>query len=274
MVFTFIKEMIGALKEGIDEAKTEMAQEQAAKEQEKERLNASLAERFASLTVKEIFYTALGAPYRKLFVGDSAYDLSCMDVPEEKKRELAEYIKRDFSVFDKDSLTATANSTLANVYATLLFSKVSINDKNTEKYSRFLALLENAETISAEDVSLIREELVAQLSDTENGLIDEKSRATIVLWMSRLSYMTGASVGLGFINKDEGFDLLKPVAEVGVTLIKDWRHFGALFIEGEKQDGTNNMVGRKVLSMQVNKLFEDPTSPWLTQPWPQSISAL
>jgi hypothetical protein len=274
MVFKFFKEMLGAFKEGIDEAKAEHAEEQAAEKQLKEQLDATQAENFASLTPKEIFYTALGAPYRKLFVGDSAYDLSCMDVPEGKKRELAEYINRDFSVFDKNSLVARAMSTQATLYSTLLFSKVSITDENAEKYARFLPILENLEAVSAEELSLIRNEFVLQLTNAEHDLVDDKSRALIALWMSRLSYMTTSSVGLGFISKTEAFDLLQPFVEVGVKQIKDWRTLGALFIEGEKQDSSNNMVGRKILSMQVNKLLEDSSSPWLTQPWPENISTL
>lgn len=176
MVFKFFKEMIGALKEGIDEAKTELAQEQAAKELLKEQLDAARAENLAALTAKEIFYTALGAPYRRLFVSDSAYDLFCMEVPEEKKRELAEYINRDFGVFDKDSLVATAMSTQATLYSILLFSKVSITDENAEKYTHFLSLLENPDTVSAADLSLIREEFVLKLSSMEHELVDEKSR--------------------------------------------------------------------------------------------------
>ena len=278
MVFKFFKEIIGAVKEGIDEAKQEVAQEQA-EEQEKEQFeHEKQFKHIKALPQKEVFFTALGAPYRRLFVADIPYYLSAMDLPADKKEELAQLIARDFDVTDKTSLMRMAKTTQTHLYAAIFLQNTDVKVMSDEELLAFNSLLPflselDAESITEKHLSFARQLFLEKFASLKFNL-PEDSKSLVALWMSRFSYAASVSVGLGYLSIQEAYSLFEPIVEVGLTQISDWQAFGALFVKGEKQDGTNNVLGRKVLSMQVDQLFKQPLSPWLVQVWPQKLTDL
>ena len=278
MVFKFFKEIVGAIKEGIDEAKQEVAQEEA-EERAKEQLeHENQLEQVKSLPQKEVFFTALGAPYRRLFVADTSYYLSAMDVPADKKEELARLIARDFDVMDKASLMQMAKKTQTHLYAAIFLQNTDVKGMNDEELLAFNDLLPflselAAESITEKHLSFARQLFLDKFASL-NFNLPEDSKSLVALWMSRFSYAASVSVGLGYLSIQEAYGLFEPIVEVGLTQITDWQAFGELFIKGEKQDGTNNVLGRKALSMQVDQLLEQPLSPWLVQAWPQKLTDL
>ena len=208
MVFKFLKELVEAAKEGVAEARDEAAQEAAAEERQK---SAEFAEQHQELMTEDhradFHYTSFGAPYRRVFVGDSLPDLVGFQIPEAKKADVAELIERDFEVTDRDSLEALASG-------------------------------------------------VTGVTNTAGN------QDLLALWTSRLSWATAASAGLGYITRDEAIAILSEHIDPAKKHFTDWKAFGDAFVRGDKIDGSNNVLGRKVLSAQIGLLKSLDNSPW------------
>lgn len=90
--------------------------------------------------------------------------------------------------------------------------------------------------------------------------------AALALCTCRMAYMASAAVGLGYVTREQALELVQAPLELCARRIDGWAAYGALYLEGEKQDGTNNLLGRKVMASQVNRLQEEfwPHVPWGT----------
>jgi hypothetical protein len=301
MPFKFFKEIIQSVKEGVAEAKAEMAEEKAAEAVKKE-LNAA---RFDEIDPNEKFLTALGAPFRRIFVSDEDFYLCSISVPDEKKEEAGKYLLRDFDVDDRNSLLKMSITAQASVFGLLamrlaeqgfdapflplaqVIRELNAGNANIARWDSLLdqiatvgdflerikGFIENADASRIDEWNSFRATIEAFLINEADAL-DESALATIALWMSRLSYASILSAGLGHVDKDEAFSLLRPIVKVGLTRIDSWERMATLFLAGEKQDGTNNMVGRKLISMMVDRLRDPKGGIWATLNWPRSLDAL
>ncbi|KAA5531744.1 hypothetical protein [Paenimyroides baculatum] len=119
----FFKELFGSIKEGIAEgvaeANQEMVQEKEQENKLKETENSENKKAINELSFDERFGTALGAPFRAAIFGDWFTVFSSNDDDgtqpiylykfenypklEKHKAELAKFIKRDFSIVDKQT---------------------------------------------------------------------------------------------------------------------------------------------------------------------------
>lgn len=107
-----------------------MARGKAAKE-------ASEAIRVAQLRdlpYSEALHTALGGPYRSVFVRERAFDLSATALADAQRSEIAKLIARDFNVTDRDSLIAHAVRLQALVYSMLLLEKLDIPNMTESEF--------------------------------------------------------------------------------------------------------------------------------------------
>jgi hypothetical protein len=108
-VFGFLKELVAAAKEGVDEAKTEAAEEKAANAErsrvERAARATELAGQVAATSAEEIFAVALGAVYRETFLGELAAAaeqdrtpayLYLSALPPEEVESIRKLLRRDF----------------------------------------------------------------------------------------------------------------------------------------------------------------------------------
>lgn len=113
VMFKFFKELVDSAKEGLAEAKAELAEEAAAEQAGKaaalQAANAPLLARLAAAPPAEVFAVALAAPYRQVFLRElgtarleerPAVYLRCTDIPEKETGDWKKLLERDFSVTD------------------------------------------------------------------------------------------------------------------------------------------------------------------------------
>lgn len=103
-MFGFFKTITDAIKEGVQEAKEELAAEQAQELESKKTVMATYPKRSAS----EQFWVALGAPYREIYIGDlneseaevreAIYLVSPLLREEKQAQEVKELLVRDFNI--------------------------------------------------------------------------------------------------------------------------------------------------------------------------------
>lgn len=299
MVFGFFKELLDSAKEGIAEAKAESAAEAAVKKTELEATESVnrdfFLKKFEVLSDQEKFYTALGAPYRETFIGDlsnaksqqrPAYYLYAMDVPEGEKKDIAKLIDRDFSVVDRASLQKMAALMELSVYIlghpdlpSYLMRKLNISfetDLSADDNARLEAAFDHVYSSLDHDYPALMKLLTNFRTETQGLGTDfpDDKLGLLALWMSRLSYMTSCSVALGYLSHPEALAMLSNIIDVGLIKIRSWKQFGELFVVGDKQDGSNNVLGRKFLAGKIEKLLSESNSPWVEFAWPINQLAL
>lgn len=113
-MFKVLKELMGAWREGIAEAKTELAQEAEDKGAKKLRAQNELSATLETIPLYEQFVTALGAPYRQTYTRElsaakrderpAIYLRSFVLGPDEKPETWNGLLDRDFSITDESSL--------------------------------------------------------------------------------------------------------------------------------------------------------------------------
>ena len=248
-MFKFIKELISSVKEGIDEAKEEIKEENLAEQKNTFIDNEENVKEIEKLSYTEKFGTALCAPFRTVFFGDwfslfksekedltmplHLYKFGKYPQLEEKSKELSNLLKRDFAIVDRES-------SLKMLKAFFDLAHIDIN-----------------ETI---------------LVTTENAIVDKsmwdmsKTGASTLL-SSVSSHIITASTDIGFLDKEEAIELLKRIIDYTKENNSSWENYADNFIIGEKNVGLNNSIGRKVLSKYINYLKEKKGSPWNNIMW-------
>lgn len=86
---------------------------------------------------------------------------------------------------------------------------------------------------------------------------NDADRAILALRVCRIAYMVSAAAGLRYITRDRALALLAPVATRCADSIDGWTAYAALYLEGEKLDGTNHALGRKLMATQVARVQEE-----------------
>jgi hypothetical protein len=144
MVFRAFKGMIAAIKEGVAEAKAELASEKLADEAlQKEQFDA-----IWSQPADETFAVALGAPHRWIFIGETAYDLCACEIAVDKKSKIAKLLIRDFAA-DNDLTVIGAVLTLETThYATALLSRLAANTEDRTNKAEAAAAVAEVERLS------------------------------------------------------------------------------------------------------------------------------
>ncbi len=247
--------MIDAVKEWMDEWENELLEEEnQAKEQA-----ALLAEKLKSLSMEEVYITILWAPYRELFIPDltrahiderPAYRLCTTDISEDKREEAKKLIERDFDVSDAESFESEFFHIQTSIRSLLL-------SKNEDAMS----LLSNDNfSFSPEEARILEKLVLDNLSESKTNLW------LLSMRLSRLSYMTSTSVWLWYVSLSDVQNELITTIKIVYPLIKDWNEYGQSIIVWEKEDGTNNIVGRKLIANEVKNLLQDKNSPWLLYP--------
>jgi hypothetical protein len=261
-MFKFFKEIMA-------EAKQELAEEKAAKEQADQEIQAQND----ALSDKEKFAIALGAPYRRLFITDEPAYYVSYAIPDDKKKEAAKYLERDFGVQDRDSLLTMLVQTESAVLLSLCAQGIE-EESDADTLVAFLdelqPFVQHAAARHYTDWTERRQKMEDFLASLPLITINEDARGLMALWMARFSYANIGSVGLGYIHAEEAQKLIEPLIRIGTQHIKSWEDYGALFKIGDKVDGSNTGLGRKVLASGVDGLVSKEDSIWKAIAWPSA----
>lgn len=267
MAFGFFKELKDALMEGVAEAREELAQEAAKEEEAKAALTRTLNEKTAQLPPEEIFVVLLGAPLREVFVDDAArakwdnrkpyYSLS-MEVHEDCLEEMAGYLKRDFDVEDRATLCECFSE--AEVCIALLVLDKTPDDA---PFSRGEAC---SETLDADEAR----GALRRMKDLDSKAL-MPSKPLLALWMVRLSYLATVSAALGYIDRETVYDWMSDIVSLGFPLFDSWEDYAESYRQGEKDDGTNTILGCTFINKKTDWLLKAPESPWSIYPWPKEL---
>jgi hypothetical protein len=281
-LFSFIKEIKEAWQEGLAEAREELAAEDAqarGAEEAKKALAKELAEKYSVLDPEEIFEISLGAPLRETFVTDlsdareeerPAWYLACTDLPDAKKDALAKYVKRDFNVEDEYSFWFALRIMQISLRLSILDKSVSGAEQDRPE-ALLQDLVDDAHALSRGELKeKVREDarFLSKIPLTPSSCDFAARKDSIASSTARISYLCPMAAGLGYIPPEEARICIMPAAALIMPLFDSWSAFAASYLEGEKDDGVNTMLGRKFLQRTMRALLEDPASPWVTHPWP------
>lgn len=82
-------------------------------------------------------------------------------------------------------------------------------------------------------------------------------------------YILTAGIDVGYVAWE---DVQPAIIKLVETITKQsgthsWEQFAKRFLEGEKEAGINNVLGRKVMQSRVKWLLSDEESPWINLKW-------
>ena len=241
-MFKFIKELlIDPIKEGIAEAKEELA----AEAQEEELKQAKIAEEIAFTDHNEKLALSFAAPFRAValeeYVSLFSYDeedgeekklvlkLYKLGVLEEKETSaLAKLLERDFEIKER-----------ADVPIALFAFNAAFSGKRPEDLDK---------AVDIED-----------FIDEFNYIEDKAHKA---LSLSVCSYIITSSIDIGYYQKEELLPVFDTFLEKAGCSFANWQDFGLMFLLGDQTSGLNNFIGHKILKNVVDRLSKDPGSPW------------
>lgn len=250
-MFKFFREIIDSVKEGLDEAKIEVEQENIMKEAEEKDRTISQIE---AIPYAEKIGVALGAHFRvvifgdwfTLFKEDSDQDLYPIhlytfgDYPKLKqyKSQLQQGIKRDFHIRDQASCLSVL---------TMFFDIAGISKTGT--------LLEG---LKNEDIHLM---------ESTKKMWDISKQGVAALLSSVLSHIVTAATDVGYIEKKEALGILNEVVSYAKNNYKSWDDFNNQFFIGESHVGLNHRAGKSILTKYSSYLMKKKGSPWNNIAW-------
>lgn len=245
-MFKFFKELLSAAKEGVREAKEELAQEAELDKAKKQQINDK--HMLKDISYEEQFGTALGAAFRVIVFGDwftvfgsagddrtypvHLYQFGTYPKQAEYRNELVKLLNRDFAIADTESCLQ-----LLAAYFNLLGMKTGGT------------VLEGRE------------------DQIDNGNWDISKPGVDALVITVSSHITTAATDVGYLQKSAALDILKNLSSYARLHFKDWHTFSEKFLEGEHYVGLNNKIGKSYLKRYIGYLREKIGSPWNNIDW-------
>ncbi len=255
-MFKFLKEiLIDPIKDGIAEAKQELADEEIkAQETTEEKSLATQKQQIETIPYEEKFYLAIAAPFRvtvfqdwfSVFKNNTDYDDhyplhlytfgDARVITQQNKNDLSDVLKRDFNITDRDSALKTVAAFL---------KPFSICNKLTEYQSNdFEDMKKSLELLSRYDM-----------------------QSTQAVTCCIAAHILTASTDVGYLDKSFSKDVLADVMELIKANFSSWQSFSDCFLQGETLLKLNKGLGKKLLIKYVNYLREKKGSPWNIVPW-------
>lgn len=246
-MFKFFKELVDSFKEGVAEAKEEMAQEateeKIIKEKELQEVND-----IPNIPYAEKFGTALGAPFRVVIFGDwmtifnkaeenekypvHLYTFGSYLQRAKYEKDLQQCIERDFDIIDNSSAIHTLSA---------FFTHAGLSKQDT--------ILENTYHRLGLDM----------------WNLDLPGVPAVMA--SVLSHIISAATDSGYLEKQDALQILDKVIAYAKIHYDNWTDFETNFLIGEQNVGLNNSLGRSVLAKYTKFLSEKKGSPWQNIEW-------
>ncbi|MGE8426835.1 MAG: DUF1266 domain-containing protein [Sphingobacterium sp.] len=245
-MFKFLRELLNAAKEGVNEAKDELT----LKAEEEKRAGSLAPDNTILLNIpyEEQFGNALGAAFRVIVFGDwftvfgstgddgsypiHLYQFGNYPKIDQYRNDFIKLLKRDFGITDTESCLELLSS-----YFTLL---------GIEKTGTAL--------------------------EGKNGQIDtavwDLSKAGVNAFVvAVVSHITTSATDVGYLSKPVALNILKSLSLYAKKHFSDWLLFSDYFLEGEDQVGLNSKIGKSYLKRYIGYLKEKKGSPWNNVAW-------
>jgi hypothetical protein len=281
MVFKFFKEMVDAVKSGIEEGKAELADEQ------KQRDITAIDDEheFLKAVGKEMFLVGLGAPYRHFFLTEDPRTVGTFYLADKQKAEATKLLQRDFGVNDNSSAIGGSIVIKTLIYALLVSDQeeASLSDdidvimRASNRMEVVKAIIDETEqgvNQKGADVGAMiaqqTERMISVKQMLEPGFMEHTEIATcasVVNNVARLSYFVSVSAGLGYLSKEEAITILEPAGKLVGAFFNSWESYAEAFKAGETMSKLNNALGKKLLIGAAEKLLKMENGPWQVQPW-------
>lgn len=84
----------------------------------------------------------------------------------------------------------------------------------------------------------------------------------------RACHVAAGAAGLGYTDADQALIWAAPAISIAAARFASWNAYGQAFLHSERDAAGSNVLGRKVLARTVQRLVDDPISPWRTLTWP------
>lgn len=233
-MFKFFKEMIGAIREGVEEGKAELAEEKMARELAVAASTAQLEAALAAIVQApdlETRLAAFAAPYRRIYAGHeldrerdafqplALYRIGLADADKPEWRKL---VIRDFGVADRDSARSVLDA----------------------------------------------------ITPIEVDATQPHVKHDLALAMVRAAHLGCAAVALGYLDKADLFVRQAHLPELARQHFDSWQDFGLAFLAGERRSPQSNPLSRRFLARVVDELQADALAPWHRLPWHAQTAAL
>lgn len=245
----FFKEIIASFKEGVAEAREEMANE-AKGEQALDDIG---KEEIEKINYQESFATALGAPFRIIVFGDwfSLFDKT----KDENTYPIHLYQFGDYPKLEKHK----------NDFKTILKRDFGITDEQTTL--EVLSNLFKIGSIKKDNTILINTEITTNTNDYKIwNMSKEGSKALLI---SVLSHITSAATDLNYLEKSDALHIMKNISLYAKENYNSWQTYTDDFSKGEKNIGLNNSLGKSYLKKYIGYLNDKKGSPWNNISWKQ-----
>ena len=245
-LFKFIKEnIIKPFKDGIEEGKKELAEEEEKKRSE----NIEAYEKIQKISYNEKFALGIAAPFRVIIFGDwftifkdeeekeryyplHLYTFGTSNLLTEKNiKEIKSLLKRDFDIMD--------NQSAMNVLYSIL-KHISIEIKT--------------ETIN--------NKMKMWLTNNESEVL---SLEAFICCVS--SYILTSCVDVGYIEKNDAIKILEDISKFAKEHFSSWKDFSDKFLLGEELAKINNKFGSKIIKKYIGYLNTKKGSPWNNIEW-------
>lgn len=244
-MFKFIKELFQeareGYKEGLEEARAEIAQEEQQRQKELQQVEVQIT----AIPFNEKMALALAAPFRAVAL-EEYISLFAFDPETPKKLILKMYKSGVLQAKEKTDLKE------------LMQRDFDI----TGEREAAIALLAFALPLTGNDFSDEDEKTALTIASFLHIFDDIADQDKKALCLCVSAYILTSCVEIGYIEKEEAMPVLKQLTEKCVSLFRDWEEYGTAFLAGEKAVELNNFVGRKILKGVVQQLVKDPGSPW------------
>jgi hypothetical protein len=96
----------------------------------------------------------------------------------------------------------------------------------------------------------------------------DASEGECAVSLVRACHVAAAAAGLGYADVDHALGWAAPAVAIAAERFTSWNAYGEAFLHGERDAAGSNALGRKVLARTVQRLRDDPASPWRTLSWP------
>ena len=108
------------------------------------------------------------------------------------------------------------------------------------------------------------EALTRALIDTADDAPEGECAVSLV----RACHVAAGAAGLGYVDVDRALIWTAPAVMMAAERFSSWDVYGQAFLQGERSAAGSNVLGRKVLARTVQRLADNPLSPWRTLAWP------
>jgi hypothetical protein len=245
-MFKFLKELLNAAKEGVNEAKDELT----LKAEEEKRAGSLVPDNTILLNIpyEEQFGNALGAAFRVIVFGDwftvfgstgddgsypiHLYQFGNYPRIDQYRSDFIKLLQRDFGITDRETCLQMLSS-----------------------YFTLLGIEKTGTALEGKNCKI------------DTSIWDISKSGVNAFVVAVVSHITTSATDVGYLPKPVALNVLKSLSLYARKHFIDWLQFSDYFLEGEDQVGVNSKIGKSYLKRYIGYLKEKKGSPWNNVAW-------